>query len=130
MDALVEVSEGRYRVGERWSYRARPGEEGSLLTVLRVESSRKLGVIVHVGIDGLRMVSPGSPGGVSESIGHMPFAEAAIDESVETRVAAGVSVSAGEGYENWRRAFDAGEAGIFTISVAEGVDFVAQMLSR
>lgn len=61
----------------------------------------------------------------------MPFAEAAIDQSVTTRAAVGVSLATeDEGYEEWRRAFDAGEAGIFTVSVAEGVDFVAQTLSQ
>jgi hypothetical protein len=84
-------------------------------------------VIVHVSLDGLRIENPRAPGGVSETIGHMP----SIDKSVTTRAAAGVSVSADdEGYEEWRRAFDAGEAGIFTIDVAEGVNFVAQTLSQ
>lgn len=35
-----------------------------------------------------------------------------------------------EGYEEWRHAFDAGDAGIFTITVAEGVEFVTQAMSR
>jgi hypothetical protein len=61
----------------------------------------------------------------------MPFAEAAIDQSVTTQVAAGVSVADDdEGYNEWRRAFEAGNAGIFTITVAEGVDFIAQAMSR
>jgi hypothetical protein len=130
-DALVDTNEGKYHVGETWNYRTRPGEEGSLLTVLRVESSPKLGVIVHVSLDGLRIENPAAPGGVSEGIGHMPFAEAAIDKSVTRRAASGVPVTAGdEGYKEWRRAFDAGDAGIFTITVAEAVDHMAEALSR
>ena len=100
-----------------------------MLTVLKVESSQKLGVIVHVSLDGLRIENPRAPDSVSATIGHMPFAEAAIDRSVTTRAAAGLFGAAdGEGYEEWHRAFDAGNAGIFTIDVAEGVDFVAQTL--
>jgi len=100
-----------------------------LLTVLKVESSQKLGVIVHVSLDGLRIENPRAADSVSATIGHMPFAEAAIDRSVTTRAAAGLFGAAdGEGYEEWHRAFDAGNAGIFTIDVAEGVDFVAQTL--
>ena len=61
----------------------------------------------------------------------MPFAQAAIDKSVTTRVVSGLSVAdVDEGYKEWRRSFDAGNAGVFTITVAEGVDFVAQTLSR
>ena len=128
---LVDMSEGKYRVGERWNYRTRDGEEASLLTVLKVESSQTHGVIVHVSLDGLRIGNPSAPGGLSERIGHVPFAEAAIDKSVTTQVAAGVSVADdNEGYNEWRRAFEAGNAGIFTITVAEGVDFIAQAISR
>lgn len=128
---LVDTNESKYHVGEKWNYRTRPGEEDSLLTVLKVESSQKLGVIVHVSLDGLRIENPRAPGVASETIGHMPFAEAAIDKSVTTRAAAGDSVTAGgDGYEEWRRAFDAGDAGIFTIDVAEGVNVVAQTLSQ
>jgi hypothetical protein len=84
---LVDTSEGKYQVGERWHYRTRVGEEDSLLTVLKVESSQEFGVIVHVSLDGLRVENRRAPGRVSETIGHMPFAEAAIDESVTTRAA-------------------------------------------
>jgi hypothetical protein len=127
---LVDTSEGKYQVGERWHYRTRVGEEDSLLTVLKVESSQEFGVIVHVSLDGLRVENRRAPGRVSETIGHMPFAEAAIDERVTTRAATGVSVAADNGgYDEWRRAWDAGRAGVFTISVAEGVDLLAPALS-
>jgi hypothetical protein len=35
-----------------------------------------------------------------------------------------------DGYGEWRRAFDAGKAGAFTITVSEGVDFMEQVLNR
>lgn len=128
---LVDTHESKYHVGERWNYRARQGEEGSLLTVLKVESSPKLGVIVHVRVDGVRIANPHAPTGVSETIGHAPFAESAMDKSVTTRAAAGTPTTADdEGYQEWRRAFDAGDAGVFTITVAEGVQVVAEMLSQ
>ena len=111
--------------------RTRPGEEGSLLTVLKVESSSKLDIIVHVSVDGLRIESPHTSDGVLETIGHMPFAEAAIDDSVINRASTGVPVSGyKDGYEEWRRAWDAGGAGIFTITVAEAVEFMAQALAK
>jgi hypothetical protein len=128
---LVDTNESKYRVGEKWNYQTRQGEEGSLLTILKVESSPKLGVIVHLRLDGLRIESPHAPGGVSETIAHMPFAEAAIDKSVTNRAETGTLVAADdEGYEEWRRAFDAGDAGVFTITVAEGVQVIAETLSQ
>jgi hypothetical protein len=130
-NVLVDANQGKYHAGDKWNYRTRPGEEDSLLTVLKVESSPNLGVIVHVSLDGLRIESASAPGGVLETIGHMPFAEAAMEKSVTTRAAAGVPVTEDdEGYDQWRRAFDAGDAGIFTITVADGVEFIVQTLSQ
>jgi hypothetical protein len=123
-DVRGDANEGKYHVGERWNYRTRPGEECSLLTVLKVESL-PIGVTVHVSVDGLRIENPSAPGGVSESIAHMPFTEEAIDKSATTRAAAEITVTPDdEGYEEWRRASDAGRAGVFTITVAEAVDLM------
>ena len=127
----MDTTEGKYHVGEKWNYRTRLDEEDSVLTVLKVESSQKLGVIVHVSLDGLRIENPSVDGGISQTIGHMPFAEAAIDKSVTTRAASGVPVTADlEPYETWRRNVDAGGAGIFTITVAEAVEFAEQVMSQ
>lgn len=127
-ETLVEVHDGKYRAGERWSYRARPGDEESVLTILRVESSLNIGVIVHIRIDGLRLESAHAPGGVTETIAHMPFAEGSIDGSVTTLAGAGDPPEDDGGYQDWRREFEAGNAGVFTITVAEAVDAMAQAL--
>jgi hypothetical protein len=61
----------------------------------------------------------------------MPFTEGAIDESVTTRAAAEITVTADdEGYKEWRRASDAGRASVFTITVAEAVDLMELGLRR
>jgi hypothetical protein len=44
----------------------------------------------------------------------MPFAEPAMERSVTTLAGAKVSLpSFQEGYDEWRRAFDAGKGGVF-----------------
>jgi hypothetical protein len=43
-----------YTPGQVWSYNTRPGEASSTVTILRVERTPKLGVIVHVRIDGVQ----------------------------------------------------------------------------
>ena len=128
---LVDTDESKFHVGEKWSYHARPGEERSSLTIVKVESSPKLGVIVHVSLDGLRIKSAHGSSGFSETISHMPFAEAAMENSVTTLAVAKAPLPPfEEGYREWRRAFDAGKGGIFTITVAEGVDFIETALSN
>jgi hypothetical protein len=69
-----------YAVGQVWSYKTRPGEEESVLTVLKVDSDRKWGQIIHIRLDGLRVKR--ADGSIVEYIGHMPFAKSAVDQSV------------------------------------------------
>jgi len=128
---VKDTLDSRFHVGERWDYRTRQGEEKSALTIVKVETTPKLGVIVHVSLDGLRIKSAHAPSGFSETVSHMPFADAAIEKSVTTLAAAKVSLPAfQEGYDEWRRAFDAGKGGVFTSTVAEGVDFIETALNR
>jgi hypothetical protein len=128
---LSEVSNAKYHVGDQWIYRTRPSEGNSTLTIGKVETTPKLGVIVHISLAGLRIKNAHAPSGYSETIAHMPFAEAALDKSVTARVAtAAVPLTFADGYGEWRRAFDNGKAGAFTITVSEGVDFMEQTMNR
>jgi hypothetical protein len=128
---LSEVLTGRYHVGDTWNYKTRPGEEGSTLTVVKVESTPKLGVIVHVSLVGLRVHSKHAPTGISDRIAHMPFSADAVDRSVTTVVArATLLPDFKEGYDEWRTAFDQNKAGIFTISVADAVGVVESTLQN
>lgn len=128
---MIDTRDSKFHVGEQWNYRARTGEEKSSLTIVKVESSPKLGVIVHVSLAGLRMKNPRAPNGLSETISHMPFAESAIDKSVTDLVVVNVPLPQFEdGYQQWRSAFDAGKGGIYTVTVAEGVDFIEKAVNR
>jgi hypothetical protein len=130
-NVLIDTNQSKFHVGERWSYRTRPGEEKSLLTIVKVESSPRLGIIVHISLDGLRVKSAHAPSGFSETISHMPFAETSIEKSVTTLTATSVPLPAfEEGYTEWRRAFEAGKGGIFMITVAEGVGFIETVLNK
>ena len=122
---LVDTNEGKFHVGERWSFHSRDGEENATLTVVKVESSPKIGIIVHVSLEGLRMRSRHAPTGIAETVSHMPFAEAAIEKSVTRLLAKDAPLpSFEEGYQQWRAAFDQNKAGFFTATVAEGIDFI------
>ncbi len=43
---------------------------------------------------------------------------------------AAVPLAFADGYGEWRRAFDDGKAGAFTITVSAGIDFMEQALNR
>jgi hypothetical protein len=115
-----------------WTYRTRPGEEGSRLTVVKVEAHDKLGAIVHFRVDAVAQKNPNAPGGVSRVIHHMPFAADAIDRSVVELVESSAPVPASfeEGYRLWKEAFDAGKGGVWTITVAEAISACEKILAQ
>jgi len=121
-----------FEAGQVWTYQTRPGEEDSRLTVLKVEEYDKLGTIVHIRVDGVAQKNPHAPDGVSSVIHHMPFDAEAIRKSVIELVDSGAPVpdSFEEGYAIWKEAFDKGEAGVFTITVAESIAFCEEALNK
>jgi hypothetical protein len=121
----------KYRPGQTWSYKTRKGEESSRIIICKVEPHEKLGNIVHVHVTGVAIKSPASRDGIARTIHHSPYAEAAIDKSVTALIAEnGDLPDFNEGYREWKQSFDKGKAGIFTISVAEGVDVMEQALNK
>jgi hypothetical protein len=109
------VTDAKYSPGQVWNYRTREGEELSTITVLRVESLPKIGVIVHVRVEGIRLKNC-SGGPSPTTIGHAPFTRDALDRSVTKLVEQGHTLpDFEEGYNNWREAC----GGVYTIPVAE-----------
>jgi hypothetical protein len=109
------TQDSKFRPGQVWAYQTREGEESSTITILRVESLPKIGVIVHVRLDGIRLKNC-SGGPSPTSIGHAPFAKDALDRSVTKLVEKRRALPEyEEGYNNWRQAC----GGVYTITVAE-----------
>lgn len=129
--ALTETTESRFKVGQAWSYKTRPGEERSYFIVVRVEKHQKLGNIVHVALRDLRMKNPRSADGYSDTVNHMPFAEEAVRKSAVKLLKEKTELPAYEkGYGIWREAFDAERAGVYTITLAEAVGVMEAMLNQ
>jgi hypothetical protein len=129
--APVDVSGSTFRARQEWAYRTRPGEESSTLTILRVERAPELGAIVHVAIEGLAIRNPANPAQPIRGIGHLPMSEAAVQQSVTRKLRDDAPLPHfEEGYQMWRRAYDSGKGGIFSIPVAEAVATVAGTLPR
>jgi hypothetical protein len=84
---------------------------------LRVERIPKLGIIIHIRIDGVYL---GNCGGdySSTSIQHAPFTRAALEASVTKKVAlASTLPEYSNGYDNWLSHC----GGVYTINVNEMV---------
>lgn len=121
--AGVAQAESRYRPGQKWAYQTRRGEEGSTLTILKVEQDPKLGEIVHIAIDGVKIKTPT---GVQTKLPHSPISAKALDGSVTRLVAEKVAIpDFSAGYDEWKAA----HGGVFTISVANVIDAIEQVMA-
>lgn len=99
-----------------WEYNTRPNEKGSTLTILRVESLPKLGLIIHIRVDRIRLRNcTGGP--EPDKFEHMPFTREAIDGSVTKLVRENEVPAFQSGYDEWRKAC----GGVYTILVAEAI---------
>jgi hypothetical protein len=119
------------QVGQVWQYHTRAQERASTLTIVKIDPDRKLGNIIHIRVQGLKMKSPRSKHGFADHIAHLPLSEEAVHRSVTMLMRDGAGLPHyEEGYKEWRRAFDSGEAGVFTISVPEAVDAMEHVLTH
>ena len=126
---LKDTTESKYKVGQIWSYKTRPNEKNSSFIVLKVENHPKLGNIIHIALRDLKLRKPN--GDFIETAGHLPFAEEAINKSALKLLKEKVDLpDFEEGYSMWREAFDAGKAGIYTITIAEAVDVMEATLNQ
>ena len=112
-----------YEPGQVWHYQVRPGDDGSTLTILRVEVDAAAEEIVHIMVKGVHLV----PGDEPQVLTHIPILREALDQSVTDLVSESSRLpDYSADYEPWRDAYEKGEAGVFSGSVAEAVAYVAE----
>jgi hypothetical protein len=121
---------GSLAIGQIWKYKTRPGEDGSRLTILKTESHPKLGGIIHIAVDGLRMKNPLASGGMSSMVGHMPYQEAALRASLVGVAGQSPDAPDLDGYKIWKDAFDQGKAGIWSIPLSEAIGAMEKIANQ
>lgn len=121
-----------FKVGQRWHYKTRPKEEESTFTIVKIERHPDHGYILHVSVEGVRVENPFSTKGIVTVIPHLPFSHEALERSVTDLAEENVPLPTNfvEGYKIWQQAFNEGKAGIFTITVAEAVDYTEISLKK
>ncbi len=120
-----------FREGQAWSYRNRPGEEASLIYIARIDRDLGTKPIFHLYIDGLKLKNPLIEGQVQDVLHHVPASQEALEASVVELVQAAAGVpDISEGYAIWRTAFEKGQAGVFTIPVAQIVQHIEDAFNK
>lgn len=120
-----------YSEGQLWAYRTWVGEEKSAVLINKIETHRELEKIFHISVDGVKVKNRRIQGGISSELPHFPVSEETLKKSL-TKLLGKRNPNPDyiEGYKTWKSAFDAGDAGIFTISVSEIVDFIEDTINK
>ncbi|WP_255991619.1 hypothetical protein [Chitinolyticbacter albus] len=117
--------------GQLWSYKTRKGEENSRVLINKIETNAKLGKIYHISVLGVKVKNPHIAGGISTDLPHFPVSAETLKKSlIKLNGKSQPNPDYQEGYKTWKNAFDKGEAGIFTIDVADIVDVVEQAINK
>lgn len=129
MIGLAKANE--YAEGQVWSYKTRPGESSSSVLINKIEANPKLGKIFHISVLNVKVRNPHIASGITTELPHFPVSQETLDKScLKLLKKSPANKDYLEGYKIWKEAFDKGEAGIFTISIAEIVSFIEKTVNQ
>jgi len=119
------MGKSKYKVGQVWAFKSRLSEPNAKLTVVKIESDEKLGNIIHVYVDSVKIKTSLEPAKYTQVVSHMPFSEAAIDSSVTEMIGETTTLpDFQEGYNEWHTSAEAGSAGVFSIPVKKSIEYM------
>lgn len=99
------------------------------MLILR-RDDKPTGTVLHIALDGLRLGNLHLPGGVQPHLAHAPVTAEALRASVLELIQTGAPLPTDDsGYRQWREAADRGEAGVFTLPLAEILNLVGQAVT-
>jgi hypothetical protein len=125
---LTDATDRKFKVGQRWSYWARPGEEQSTFTICKIESHPTAGVIVHVGLDNLHIQAGKASTGL---LPHLAFSRDAIDKSAAKMIEEDAPLpNYKKGYDEWKAAADDGKLQVWSSTVADTIDSIEKTLNE
>lgn len=121
----------KYSVGQEWKYKTRQGEENSTLKILKINKYPDSGKVIHISVKGLKMKNPHHPEGIADKISHLPITEDALDKSIisiKNNIRQMPDSTEMDGYSYWKKEFEKGDAGVFSIPVSEIVSLMEESI--
>lgn len=119
-----------YAVGQAWTYRTRPGEEGARVAIRRIDDEPEDGEVFHISILGVKLRNHRVPGGLQFAMNHAAVSRATLDASLlDVDSDADSDESWRDGYAVWRQAYDNGDAGIFEIPVRDILGYIEMVVA-
>jgi hypothetical protein len=122
-----------FEEGQVWSYKNRVGEEKSTLLILYIEnldSNLKEDKVIHIAIDNIKIKNLKNNKKISDGIQHVPLSERALIKSVLKLEKHNVELpDFREDYNYWKKAFENGEGGVWSVEVAKIIDYTEETLN-
>ena len=78
----MPTTAAEYKSGQVWKYKTRPGEENSLVYIVKVDRENGYGNIYHIYVDGLKIRNAKIKGGIQSQLPHAPVDEKTLNYSV------------------------------------------------
>lgn len=117
----------RFKPGQVWQYRTRPGEEHSKLYIVKVDVIDDESVF-HIYVDGLTLANPYVAGHLQSCLPHAAVNENSLADSVINLAEDAARMpDMTEGYEVWHAAFKQGKAGILDLPIASVVQLIEDL---
>ncbi|MDB4923934.1 hypothetical protein [Mucilaginibacter sp.] len=110
--------------GQIWSYKCRKSEAGSRVTIIKVDDFNN-GPIVHIKIEGLKLIEKASGEITATSIEHLPISLEMFKKSV-CKVESIVKPTINEGYLHWEKLFNNGKAGAWAVEIANAIELTEE----
>ena len=125
------IPPNQYAVGQLWACQGRHDGERPTLLINRIDQHPLGGGnIYHVTLDALQIRNPRLAEGLMTQLAHAPVTEQTLERSqlqlIGQRAPDPVYL---QGYDQWREAFDAGNAGSFGVSIATILEIVERQLN-
>ncbi|UFH33637.1 hypothetical protein LNP04_08020 [Chryseobacterium sp. C-71] len=99
------------------------------MKILKIEEYEKHGKVIHISIGNLKVGKPDVEKGFANEFTHIPITEEALDKSATELKNEKVKLpNKIDGYDYWKKEFDQGVAGVFSISVSEIVDLMEESI--
>ncbi|HEC00929.1 MAG TPA: hypothetical protein ENI91_04485 [Sphingomonadales bacterium] len=118
-----------FEVGQVWMYETRDKDQGSTLTIVKIDNMKE-GAIIHISIEDVNIHKFVSGEKFAESISHLPINEKSFRTSLIKLIGKTDKLPEyQEGYGIWKKEFNTGKAGVFDISVAQCVEYVEKTLN-
>jgi len=81
-DYTQNVGDLRFTPGQRWSYRSRPGDAGSTLTITKIDDVKAIGLVLQIDVDNVKFDDPTPNAHGNTVTQHLAIKRDSLDASV------------------------------------------------